>query len=648
LATAKADVVARELPDSVRSRQLKSLTSLLQYILEDLGMWCCTSTDQDLKTILARVEHEGSSFLTITLPNFGKDFERSLDQGFVGPTQFTGFQRTGGLPRFLGGFLDCVFERSTGALLPDPSLACIHAIRQLTLMFAKISLECSPARKKAAFDKYVEIEHELHTGKRALDDPILDRRYARLTSLLWGDVLSSVDRKVHEGEIYPKHGPGATAEKLRGNAKWSQSEWTSRLERVFSFGEHLASSPRYFQDLSHVQFLDPGAERPVRVIAVPKTLKTPRIIAIEPTCMQYMQQGLLAAFECAIDSDRVAEALVGWSSQVPNKHLAWQGSRNGALATLDLSEASDRVANQHVRGLLRNHSFLAEAVDACRSRKADVFGHGVIPLAKFASMGSALCFPFEAMVFMTIIFLGIEEDLERPVTRKDIESYLGKVRVYGDDIIVPVEHVHSVMQMLEDFGLRVNASKSFWTGKFRESCGGDYYDGHDVSIVRMREQLPTDRRSARGDQAGRLVSTVAFRNHLYEAGLWKTVDYLDSIIERFIPFPYVNPGSPMLGRHSFLGIEPGNPMCPDLQVPVVRGYRVRNSSPRSHLEGYAALHKCLSMLHQRSPDVCRSLSETSAYRTDALSHLMPQVADEHLERTGRDLAVSIKPGRGPA
>jgi hypothetical protein len=626
-----------------------SLTSLLRYILEDLGMWCCTSTDQDFKTILARVEHEGLSFLTITLPAFGKEFERALDQGFVGPTMFTGFRRTGGLPRFLGGFLDCVFERSTGALLPDPSIACIHAVRQLTLMLAKISLPCSPARRKAAFDKYVEIEHELHTAPRALDDPVLGRRYARLAALLWGDLLSNVDRKVFDGEIYPKHGPGATAEKLRGNAKWTQSEWTSRMEPVFPHGIHLASSWRYFQDLDHVQFLDPGAERPVRVIQVPKNLKTPRIIAIEPTCMQYMQQGLLAPLGSAVDSDRVAAALIGWSSQMPNQRLARQGSRNGALATLDLSEASDRVSNQHVRVLLQNHGNLAEAVDACRSRKADVPGHGMIPLAKFASMGSALCFPFESMVFMTIVFLGIEEDLERPVTKKDIESYLGKVRVYGDDIIVPVEHVHSVLSMLEDFGLRVNSHKSFWTGKFRESCGGDYYAGHDVSVVRMREQLPTDRRSAtRGDQAGRLVSTVAFRNHLYKAGLWKTVDYLDSIVERFIPFPYVNPGSPMLGRHSFLGIEPDAKMCPDLQIPVVKGYRIRNNPPRSHLEGYAALHKCLSMLHQREPDVCRSLSQTSAYRSDPLSHLMPTVADEHLERTGRDQAVNIKLGRGPA
>jgi len=124
---------------------------------------------------------------------------------------------------------------------------------------------------------------------------------------------------------------------------------------------------------------------------------------------------------------------------------------NGNLATLDLSEASDRVSNQHVRLLVKNHRALREAVDATRSRKADVLGK-TIRLAKFASMGSALCFPFEALVFATIVFVGIERELNRQLTQKDIESFYGRVRVYGDDIIVPVEYVESVVRELEALG----------------------------------------------------------------------------------------------------------------------------------------------------------------------------------------------------
>jgi hypothetical protein len=34
---------------------------------------------RDLETIRSRVKHQGVSFLTITLPNFYKDFERSVE-----------------------------------------------------------------------------------------------------------------------------------------------------------------------------------------------------------------------------------------------------------------------------------------------------------------------------------------------------------------------------------------------------------------------------------------------------------------------------------------------------------------------------------------------------------------------------------------
>ncbi|DAD50373.1 TPA_asm: RNA-directed RNA polymerase [ssRNA phage Gerhypos.2_30] len=626
---------------------MKSPNDILQYILEDLGMWCRTSTSHDLKTIMARVEHEGWSFLTITLPAFGKDFERSLDQGFVGPTQFYGFRRSGGLPLFLGGFLDCVFDRRSGELLSVPSIACIQAIRQLTLMFAKISLECSPAREKAAMRRYVECEQEVAESSDNLPPEMVDR-YCRVGTLLWGDVLSGVDSDVYNGNIVARHGPGATADKLRGNAKWSQSEWTWRLEQVFPHGEHLASSWRYFQDLQHVRFLEPGTERPTRVVPVPKTLKTPRIIAIEPTCMQFMQQGLLASLQRWIGTDNSALQLVGWTSQVPNQHLACQGSSNGTLASLDLKEASDRVSNQHVRLLLRNHSSLAGAVDSTRSRKADVPGHGVISLAKFASMGSALCFPFEAMVFATIIFSAIEEDLARPITRKDIKSYLGKVRVYGDDIIVPVEHVHSVIRYLEGFGLLVNRDKSFWTGKFRESCGGDFYDGHDVTIVRMRSVLPDHRQQTREDYAGSVVSTVSFRNQLYKAGLWKTVEYLDSYLEGLIPFPYVSEISPVLGRYSFLGIEPGGRVCPDLQIPLVKGMRVKATIPRSRLEGYAALNKCLTTMFHREGAPLEEVLFRDACLGDYTDYVPTSRGSEHLEYAGRPVAVDIKHRWGPA
>lgn len=601
---------------------MKSLMSFLQEVLIDLGTWCRTSTTRDYQTVASRVEHEGLSFLTIALSDFGKELEKALDQGRVGHDQFAGFSRTGGLPRFLGGFLDQVFDRRTGELLPCPSVVCIWAIRQFTLMWSKISLECTPARQKAAIDKYVECEKDVRTHDANFDQE-LGQRFHRVAMLLWGDVLSVVDSDVFNGNIIPGHGPGATADRLRGNAKWRQQEWTERLDEVFPHWEYLISGCREedIASLSGVRILEPGAERPVRVITVPKTQKTPRIIAVEPTCMQYMQQGLLASIRGAVERSRFARRLVGCNDQVPNQHLAQQGSRDRATATLDLSEASDRVSYQHVRILLSRFPWLSAAVDACRSRKADVPGHGVIRLTKFASMGSALTFPVEEMVFSTIIFMAVEEKLNRRLTRRDINSFLGSVRVYGDDIIVPVDVVDAVVRNLEAFGLKVNRDKSFWTGGFRESCGKEYYNGEDVSIVRLRSVFPSNR-----TDVPEIVSTVSTMNHLYEAGMWRSARYLQNVVEGLnVPLPNVAKTSPVLGRHSFLGFETQR-ICEKLHRPLVKGWKQRNVIPVSRLDDRPALLKCL-------------IQPPSELPTDGV---------EHLERSGRPIAVSIKRGWYPS
>ena len=599
---------------------MKSLIPFLQEVLNDLSTWCRTSTTHDLKTIVRRVEHEGLSFLTITLSDFGKDFQKSLDQGFVGPSQFESFSRLGGLPRFFGGFLDLVFDRTTGRLLDSPDITAIWAVRQFTLMWAKIELPCTPAREHAAMSRFIECENEVR-----LNDSLLSEKdkieFMRMGRTIWTDLFTYVDASVYNGEIVPGHGPGATADKLRGNAKWNQTVWPERLESVFTFGENIFPSWRYvLQDEPGVHFVEPGQELPVKVTPVPKTLKTPRIIAIEPTAMQYMQQGLKDEIASFVERDDILSRLISTSSQVPNQELANRGSLDGTIATLDLSEASDRVSNQHVRMLLHNHPHLLRAVDATRSRKADVPGFGVKRLAKFASMGSALCFPFESIVFTTLVFLGIERALNRRLTKKDIRSFLGSVRVYGDDIAVPVDYVHSVVETLETFGFKVNKDKSFWNGKFRESCGKDYYDGVDVTVVRLRSLFPSRRR-----HVAEIVSTVSTRNQLYFAGMWRTAGYLDRIIEGIIPFPDVEMTSPLLGRSThFPVVARESKWDPNLHVPLVKGMVVRTVIPVSKLDGPGALLKCLL----RNSD-------------------LPVADAGHLERAGRPRAVDIKPRWAP-
>jgi len=383
--------------------------SLWKRVAHECAARCHTSADMDCKTVHARFEHEGFSFLTITLPTFGKALEKALDLGYADPSSFLGFRTPRGacLPLFLGGFTDRVFDRNSGVLLDDPDIDAIHAIRQLTLMFGKILIPCSDARERAAMSGYVQCEKEVRANDARLDESDFSS-FRRVSKVLFGDAFSIIDQQVFDREaVVPRHGPGSTADKLRGNAKYLQRSWPMRLQEIFPWEEFLAPNSSFVDELSNdVNLLEPGAEIPVKVISVPKTPKTPRIIAMEPTAMMYVQQALNALIMDQVRENDTLRRLMDTRHQEPNQFLAKRGSSRGSLATLDLSEASDRVSNQLVREMLRDYPHLHWAVDAARSRKADVPGVGILRLSKFASMGSALCFPMEAMVFLTLISLG--------------------------------------------------------------------------------------------------------------------------------------------------------------------------------------------------------------------------------------------------
>lgn len=592
--------------------------SLWEHLAEESAGRCGTSASFDVKTVKARVRHEGESFLTITLPDFGKGFQKSLDLGQIDRRQFTSFRfgtkGSVGLPRFLGGFLGLVFDPASGVLLDDPSVDAIIAVRQLTLMFGKILLPCSDARVKSAIDGFVECEQDVraHDAARTAD---MKSEFRQMSRLLWTRMFTQMDRKIYEGgHIVPKHGPGVTADKLLGNQKYLQTTWPARLEEYFPMGEFLLPNWSYYDQLKQVDILEPGSEIPVKVVTVPKTLKTPRVIAIEPTAMQYAQQGLLEMIRHHKEEIDPLHAMIGIDDQTPNQELARLGSQTGILATLDLSEASDRVSNQHVLLLTSDHLHLREAIQACRSRKADVPGHGVLRLAKFASMGSALTFPIEAMVFLTMIFVAIQRESSTPLTWRDVKRLSKVVRVYGDDIIVPVDMVSSVVSVLESFGIKVNTSKSYWNGKFRESCGREFFAGEDVSIVRVRELFPSQ-----PTDVSRVISLVSLRNQLYLAGYWQTCKWLDERIRKVIRhFPVVSPSSRVLGRVSFLGYEIQK-YHPTLHSPLVKGYVVDARIPKNSLGESGAL---LKFFLKRGSQ--------------------PTVDREHLERSGRPHAVNIK------
>lgn len=130
--------------------------------------------------------------------------------------------------------------------------------------------------------------------------------------------------------------------------------------------------------------------------------------------------------------------------------------------------ASDTVSRELVYMLFPVD--FACLVDDLASSETELEGVPQPKLEKISSMGNGFTFELETLIFWALAtsvcdFLGVDST---------------DVSVYGDDIIVPTETVSSLLETLEFLGFRMNQEKSFWSGKFRESCGKDYYFGIDV------------------------------------------------------------------------------------------------------------------------------------------------------------------------
>jgi hypothetical protein len=383
---------------------------LITNVLDDVGTMCNTSMDRDRQEIRSRLKHEGLSFLTITLPTFAKAFERGLEQGWIDPTLFPAFskwsqhKRGGQIPEFLHGIVVKVFQPWDGVLRDDASPDAIDAVRQICLLFNKYTKECSNARKRKAIEAFLQCEEDL--GQVRLHTWQHRDNFRSVARTVFGGVFNDIQEILYAQRLVPKHGPGAVVENFRGNAKYRSRSWSKRLDRAMSADNHLFSnSETWLSGRESLEFLSKSEESPVKVMFVPKTAKTPRVIAIEPIYMQYAQQALLAEFVARIEKDPLLGKSIHFTDASINGNLARKASVDRLHATLDMSEASDRVHAALVADMFGSYPDLRNAIFACRSSKAKLPDGQVLTLKKFASMGSALCFPVESMVFYTLCVL---------------------------------------------------------------------------------------------------------------------------------------------------------------------------------------------------------------------------------------------------
>jgi len=212
---------------------------------------------------------------------------------------------------------------------------------------------------------------------------------------------------------------------------------------------------------------------------VPKTATISRTICTEPLINMLFQKGIERVL-----LRRLRQFFgIDLSSQPDkNRALARVGSRTGRFATIDLSSASDLNSTKMINEFFPPsiHRWL----ERTRSPSTVLPNGQVVELHMMSSMGNAFTFPLQTILFASVVHacyrvLGIKIENPRGTS-------LGNYGVFGDDIIVVTEAYGLVCRMLNHLGHTVNVDKSFNSGPFRESCGSDWFAGHDIRGVYIK------------------------------------------------------------------------------------------------------------------------------------------------------------------
>jgi len=538
--------------------------------------------DLDFETLTLLCRRRDLTVFTLDLPNLDSILLDGLENGRLllsGPLCRAVSKKTR-VPRLFSGLWLRVFDRD-GCLRPEVDSLAIFFLRQLSCLGKKLAVDCSPKRIKATVEEYHGIERQLRDPSCRWDldfvdfeDGAVDRSLSESTAYshprLSGDLFSqtagsghSEDEREHLecllnkvqqvadlvsealGPFHSidlsdlwfesglgtgfKHGPGAVAERLKNHEKSWFPNWPQKLHRMFPFelvGKTAGSDME--RPLNH--------EVASRLISVPKTAKAPRLIAAEPAAHQYCQQMVWRYLRERVES--VFEGrFINFRRQDLSAEMVVKASLDRSLATVDLSSASDRLTCWTVERIFRRNPSLLSALHAARTRwiRDDISDSpGFLKTKKFASQGSAKTFPVQSIVFLCI---ALAASIEGPIRWSSIRKMSNQVRVFGDDIIIPSHGYGPLLAIMESLQLKVNTSKSYVAGFFRESCGSEAYQGCCVTPVKPRTVV------ADGPAACQAIIDTC--NNLFKKGLWHASDNLLHSLP-----PYIRYGLRIVDQHT--------------------------------------------------------------------------------------------------
>ena len=536
-----------------------------------------TEFEKDFLRLSSSISSEGIGFITLTHGEIEGAFLMALSRKedlalMPRPRGYGRKSKDDARPKYLFGLHSLVFN-ADGSLRDDIDPNAVFFIRQWLSLAKKAALNCTEERNASTLQEWVSIESRLPDHHPGTWDNLVPSFADRSGHPLWGEnyfvnrlpgmessddavpelfwnyarrftrrVISSFE-PINIFDIKPKHGPGAVAEgKI---VKYEFPNWPAKLDALFPW-DWFATHDLGYYGLENQKY-PRSYELASLMYAVPKTQKGPRLIAAEPTAHQWIQGGVQRWLEEQVHRGQLM-GFINFRDQRLSQDMVLSCSTDGGLSTIDLSSASDRLSTRLVEWVFQAHPPLLEVMHSCRTQYCRLPDGVYHRLKKFSTQGSALTFPVQSIVF-TILALAAtsykrwgEEGIGR---WRELE---GAVRVFGDDIIVPTEEYQYVCDVLHSAGLKVNQSKSFSTGLFRESCGMDAFMGVNVTPIRVKMPYIVS-------QPESLASVVDAASNLHIAGLWFT----SKALVETVPVAIRNrifigwQGSGALSLHSFVG-----------------------------------------------------------------------------------------------
>jgi hypothetical protein len=401
--------------------------------------------------------------------------------------------------------------------------------------------ETRPDLDAVAVEKFMTVNKRLDTWQFSPNTSGDEELLGSFKEILWRfwnpqgfPLVSTLHRLLDAGGTGPGVAVGARGEDFYTKMFSSPITYTSEvLLQVYL--EWCEEEPTWLsaESTRSKSFGDPHSTIGSRLKFVPKDVRESRTIAVEPSLNMYFQLGLgqlltqrintffgidlrnqqfwnreaarvgsltaLLFFEDKMQA-RLFDDSLGYSQPVdesywkPDTHPKPYELWSKGLATIDLSSASDSLGMKMLDWALPP-DFMA-LLKTLRCKSSTLPGGSSIALNMVSTMGNGFTFPLETLIFASVVVAAIESHGITPVLPCDKNGNLrppsgmpGEWGVFGDDIVCHPEVAARVFRLLDLLGFVVNSNKTFVQGLFRESCGCDFYRGHDIRPFFVKGQL---------------------------------------------------------------------------------------------------------------------------------------------------------------